>query len=38
MKPLRYHTRDFVTYVVVVVYVIAVFVIGRYVPLHIWIF
>lgn len=38
MKPLRYHTRDFVTYVVIVVYVIAVFVIGRYVPLHIWIF
>ncbi len=38
MKPLRYQTRDDLPYVIVVVYVAAVFLIGRYVPLHIWIF
>lgn len=38
MKPLRYQTRDYLTYAIVVVYVAAVFLIGRYVPLHIWIF
>lgn len=38
MKPLRYQTRDYLTYVIVVVYVAAVFLIGRYVPLHVWIF
>lgn len=38
MKPLHYERRDKIAYVVVIVYVIAVFVIGRYVPLHVWIF
>ena len=38
MKPLHYEKRDRITYVVVIVYVIAVFVIGRYVPLHVWVF
>jgi len=38
MKPLHYRTRDRVAYVTVVVYVAAVFVIGRYVPFHVWIF
>ena len=38
MKPLRYEKRDRIAYVVVIVYVIAVFVIGRYVPLHVWVF
>ena len=38
MKPLRYVSRDRVAYVIVILYVAAVFVIGRYVPLHIWIF
>ena len=38
MKPLRYVSRDRVAYVIVIIYVAAVFVIGRYVPLHIWIF
>lgn len=38
MKPLRYRSRDYMAYVIVVVYVAAVFVIGRYVPMHIWIF
>ena len=38
MKPLRYVSRDRVAYVIVILYVAAVFAIGRYVPLHIWIF
>lgn len=38
MKPLHYRGRDYVTYVVVSCYVVAVFVIGRYLPLHVWIF
>lgn len=38
MKPLRYKSRDRVAYIVVIVYVIAVVVIGRCVPLHVWIF
>lgn len=38
MKPLVYKSRDRAAYVVVIVYVAAVFVIGRYVPFHIWIF
>lgn len=38
MKPLHYRGRDYVTYVVVICYVVAVFVIGRYLPLHVWIF
>ena len=38
MKPLRYVSRDHVAYAIVILYVAAVFVIGRYVPFHIWIF
>ena len=38
MKPLRYRSRDYIAYIVVIVYVIAVVLIGRYVPLHIWVF
>ncbi|MGO5051530.1 energy-coupling factor transporter transmembrane component T family protein [Lachnospiraceae bacterium LCP25S3_G4] len=38
MKPLVYDQKDYIAYGVTVVYVIAVFVIGRYVPFHIWIF
>lgn len=38
MKPLQYKRRDYVAYVSVAIYVVAVFVIGRYVPLHVWIF
>ena len=38
MKPLKYQSRDHMAYIVVVVYVVAVFFIGRYVPLHLWIF
>ena len=38
MKPLHYRSRDIIVYIVVIVYVIAVFMIGRYVPLRVWIF
>ena len=38
MKPLRYVSRDRVAYAIVILYVAAVFVIGRYVLFHIWIF
>lgn len=38
MKPLHYEQRDRIAYIVVIVYVIAVYVIGRYVPLRVWIF
>lgn len=38
MKPLHYRGRDYMAYVLICVYVVAVFVIGRYVPLHLWIF
>lgn len=38
MKPLHYHKRDHMAYIVVIVYVIAVVVIGKYVPLHVWVF
>ena len=37
MKPLHYRTKDRIAYIVVIVYVIAVFGIGRYVPLWVWI-
>ena len=38
MKPLQYHKRDYIAYIVVIIYVIAVFVIGRYVSLRVWVF
>jgi energy-coupling factor transport system permease protein len=38
MKPLHYETRDHVAYVIMIVYVAAVVLIGRLLPLHIWIF
>lgn len=38
MKPLRYHGRDYVAYIVVIVYVITVVAIGKYVKLRLWIF
>lgn len=38
MKPLHYKHRDYTAYAIVIIYVIAVFAIGRYLPLHIWIF
>lgn len=38
MKPLKYKSRDYAAYAAVAIYVVAVFVIGRYVPFHVWIF
>jgi len=35
MKPLRYEKCDYAAYLIVIVYVVAVVLIGRYVPLHI---
>ena len=38
MKPLRYRSRDYMAYLVMLVYVVTVVGIGRYLPLHVWIF
>ena len=38
MKPLCYRSRDYMAYLVMIVYVVTVVVIGRFVPLHVWIF
>lgn len=38
MKPLRYEGRDKAAYLFVILYVAAVVLIGRYVPLRVWIF
>ncbi len=38
MKPLRYRAADRIAYLIVILYVVAVVVIGRFVPFHIWIF
>lgn len=38
MNPLKYTRMDYTAYVIVILYVAAVVVIGRYVPLRIWIF
>ena len=38
MKPLVYHSRDRVAYLVTAVYLAVIIVLGRYVPFHIWIF
>ncbi|MDR1801698.1 MAG: energy-coupling factor transporter transmembrane protein EcfT [Lachnospiraceae bacterium] len=38
MKPLKYKRSDYIAYAIVVVYLSAVIVIGRFVPLHLWLF
>lgn len=38
MKPLRYKSRDYAAYIIVIAYVAAVVAIGRGVQLHIWVF
>ena len=38
MNPLRYTGRDKAAYAIVILYVAGVVAVGRYVPLHIWIF
>lgn len=38
MKPLIYKSRDYVAYIITIIYVAAVFVIGQFVPFQLWIF
>ena len=38
MKPLKYCRKDRIAYITVIAYVVLVVLIGRFVPLHIWIF
>ena len=38
MKPLRYKSRDRIAYVLTLIYIVLVFVVGRYVPFKLWIF
>lgn len=38
MKPLVYQRRDYLAYGIVITYVVIVFVVGRFVPFHLWIF
>ena len=38
MKPLKYENRDFMAYIVTILYVVLVFMISRKFPMHIWIF
>ena len=38
MKPLHYESRDFKAYVMMAIYLVTVVLIGRFWPLHIWIF
>ena len=38
MKPLRYKSRDYAAYIIVIAYVVAVVAIGRGVQMHIWVF
>lgn len=38
MKPLRYKSRDRIAYVLTLIYIVLVFVVGRYVSFKLWIF
>lgn len=38
MKPLRYTQKDLIAYLITLIYFAAVILIGRFLPLHIWIF
>ena len=38
MKPLKYHGRDYAAYVITVLYLVIMFVIGRFVSFKLWIF
>ena len=38
MKPLKYHGRDRAAYAVTILYVVIIFVVGRFVPFKLWIF
>ncbi len=38
MKPLHYHLRDWIAYLIMILYLAAIVVAGRYLVFHIWIF
>ena len=38
MKPLHYRAGDYMAYVAMALYLLLVVLIGRFVPLHVWIF
>ena len=38
MKPLSYQKRDYIAYTAMLVYMVAIVVLGRMIPLHIWVF
>lgn len=38
MKPLLYRSGDYTAYMITVVYLAAIFILGRFVPFHVWIF
>ena len=38
MKPLVYKRQDYLAYTIMIAYLVIVFVVGRFVPFHIWIF
>ena len=38
MKPLSYQKRDYMAYTAMLVYMVAIVVLGRMIPLHIWVF
>ena len=38
MKPLRYKSRDRIAYILTLIYLVVIFVVGRFVPFKLWIF
>ena len=38
MKPLRYKSRDRIAYIITLLYLVAIFAVGRFVPFKLWIF
>lgn len=38
MKPLHYHGRDRAAYIITLIYLVIIFVVGRFVPFKLWIF
>lgn len=38
MNPLKYHSRDYVAYMMMIVYMAAIVLVGRFVSIHIWVF
>ncbi|MCC2252941.1 energy-coupling factor transporter transmembrane protein EcfT [Ruminococcus sp. CLA-AA-H200] len=38
MKPLRYRGRDRIAYAVTLIYLVVIFIVGRYIPFKLWVF